>query len=387
MTVRDNPGNEGKRRGVLLAINWYHPKLHRGIVSVAVEHGWHLDAGVALGGNPLPSHWKGLGVITNAALLPKVLELYPWVERNVVLIDHPEKSLLPYHSVSDHHRAIADCAAHYLLGKGFTRFACYCPYKTLLGERLQRFRSVVEERGHNCEILIGSSTAWSERHTWLTAEVRKLPAGTAVFCQNDEFAMEVVEACLDEGIKIPGQVAVLGVRNDSLICESLHVPLSSVDNNLFGVGVRAAELLEKLMRGIRMHPRHHPIAPLGVKERTSTSLFAAELTNSEFHRAMSIIRDRFTDADFDCSELARRCSVSLRKLYQIFQASHDRSPGQEIRTLRVAKAKELLLYSRDPLEQLIDKCGFHNTRTLYKAFREIEGDTPASYRKSRTPTK
>ena len=53
-----------KHRHVLLAWNWYHPKLHRGIAQVAKTHGWHLNTDMALHQNDIPWGWEGDGVIT-----------------------------------------------------------------------------------------------------------------------------------------------------------------------------------------------------------------------------------------------------------------------------------------------------------------------------------
>ncbi|NWK56536.1 substrate-binding domain-containing protein [Verrucomicrobiaceae bacterium N1E253] len=371
----------GVRRGVLLALNWYHPKLHHGIARFAAGHGWHLEAGVALGGDPFPAHWHGMGVIAAVEYRKKIKERYPWVGGNLVLVGHTGEDVDEYHSVSDDHCAIVEQAIEHFQAKGFRQFACYCPSRDLVGVRVNHFVKVLKEQGMPCCLLVADSGDWLSRHHWLMEELSQLPAGTAVFCQNDEFATEVIEACLDAGIGVPDRLAVIGVRNDPLICDSLQIPLSSVDNNLFQVGYRAAELLESLFQGVAGKPAHHKVAPSGVRARASTSLLAGELRDPEFHRAMKVIRTHFTRPEFDCPMLANLCSVSLRKLYLIFQRSHVRKPAEEIRYQRVAMARNLLRTITSPVEVVSERCGFGNIRSFYMAFRDVEGATPAAFRK------
>jgi len=54
-----------RRPHILLALTWYHPKIHRGVVRYAGEAGWHLNASMVQNRVP-PKGWKGDGVITTA---------------------------------------------------------------------------------------------------------------------------------------------------------------------------------------------------------------------------------------------------------------------------------------------------------------------------------
>lgn len=370
-----------ERKNVLLALDWYHPKLHRGIADFGAERGWHLEAGVALGGEALPLQWRGDGAIVGGEYREQFKALYPSKSDRLVLLGHNEKYAEADHCVSDDHEAIVEQAVDYLLGKGYKKFASYSPSLNSVGVRVKHFAKVLEGRGESSHFMVAESENWQDRHEWLMDRLAELPIGTAIFCQNDEFATEVIEACIDATIKVPGELAVLGVRNDPLICESLGIGLSSVDNNLYEVGRRAAELLEMVMKGEAGKPKHHKVAPRGVKERSSTAICAGEAMDPELSEAMMVIRNRFIDPNFDCSDLATRCFVSLRKLYTIFDRAHFRKPAEEIRWQRVAKVGELLRNTSEPIKYLSEACGFANLRSLYAAFKAIEGKSPADYRK------
>jgi len=65
---------------------------------------------------------------------------------------------------------------------------------------------------------------------------------TAVFCANDLLAFGVMRGLLDAGVKIPEQVSLLGY-DDIAFGNSSAVPLTSISQPAYQLGVTAAELL------------------------------------------------------------------------------------------------------------------------------------------------
>src|SRR5258706_306145 len=109
------------------------------------------------------------------------------------------------------------------------------------------------------------------------SSVRKdlgIPLG--IFCYNDCVAADIVDACIESGIRIPDEVAVLGVDNDPVICDCVQVPLSSVRHDLEGMAYEAAALLDRLMNGGSPPEIPKRIAPKGVVTRKSTEVLAVE---------------------------------------------------------------------------------------------------------------
>ena len=49
-------------RNILLAMSWYRPPVHRGIVQFARDHAWHITADLD---DPVPANWQGDGVVTH----------------------------------------------------------------------------------------------------------------------------------------------------------------------------------------------------------------------------------------------------------------------------------------------------------------------------------
>jgi LacI family transcriptional regulator len=72
------------------------------------------------------------------------------------------------------------------------------------------------------------------------------PRPDGVFCYNDPIAMGAMKAVLEAGLRLPGDLALVGCGN-VLYAEYLRVPLSSVDQNSAAIGERAAKLALSLV--------------------------------------------------------------------------------------------------------------------------------------------
>src|SRR4029453_7371701 len=83
--------------------------------------------------------------------------------------------------------------------------------------------------------------------SWLAS----LPKPVAVFAANDLWGSELVQAARERGLRVPDDVALLGVDNEELLCELAHPPLSSIRLSGAQIGAAAVALLEDLLRGRR----------------------------------------------------------------------------------------------------------------------------------------
>ena len=98
----------------------------------------------------------------------------------------------------------------------------------------------------------------------------------------------MLEACRLCDLGVPGDIAVLGVDNDEVFCELADPPLSSVALNAEKGGYRAAELLDKMMKGGSRIQRHVIVEALGVVARRSTDIIAVE--DEDVATALQFIR-------------------------------------------------------------------------------------------------
>lgn len=85
-----------------------------------------------------------------------------------------------------------------------------------------------------------------EDASWI---LRRIKGCTACVCYNDEVASGLVAICLEQGMRIPEDLSIIGV-DDSNLANYCEVPLTSAKNPVESLGrIAALEMLE-LMKGI-----------------------------------------------------------------------------------------------------------------------------------------
>ncbi|MEU6097643.1 GlxA family transcriptional regulator [Streptomyces sp. NPDC047079] len=80
------------------------------------------------------------------------------------------------------------------------------------------------------------------------------------------------------------------------------------------------------------------------------------------------------------SELAQRASMSPRHFARVFGQTVGMTPGQYVRRLRIARARQLLEATDLSVRQIASRCGFTAIETFLRAFAAVVGLTPAQYR-------
>lgn len=95
---------------------------------------------------------------------------------------------------------------------------------------------------------------WSE--AWGREAVTRLFAlprpPDAIFAGNDQIARGIADALRDRGLAVPGDVAIVGFDNWSVMAEAARPPLTSVDMNLRSLGEEAGHRLIRMIRGEKL---------------------------------------------------------------------------------------------------------------------------------------
>jgi LacI family transcriptional regulator len=189
----------------------------------------------------------------------------------------------------------------------------------------------------------------------------------------------LLDACRSAGIRVPDDVAVVGVDNDALLCELADPPMTSVAPDTHRTGYMAAELLERMLQGRRTPGAVHLVAPLGVVTRRSSDALAID--DPDVSSSLRFIREHACEG-IRIADLLRRTPISRRILEARFKQLLGRSPHQEIMRCKIERVKELLRDTDLPLKAIAKKIGVAHTEYLSVTFKRMTGQTPSDFRRS-----
>jgi len=279
---------------------------------------------------------------------------------------------------------IAHWAADHLLELGLEQFAyCGMPRRGMdiwAQARYEAFRQRIEERGFACQRFAGKHYAarnWSRMLGELVRWLRHVPRPIGILACNDSCARRLLEACRELRLRVPEDVAVLGVDNDELTCELAMPPLSSIAQGAEQIGYRAAELLDELMTQRRRSPTHLVVAPLCVVKRQSTELVTID--DAVVARALDFIHARATDP-VGVADVVRHVDVSRSTLESRFKARLGRSVPEALQHVRLQTARRLLLTTDVPLVEVARRSGYRTVHYLCHVFRRELHQTPGELR-------
>jgi LacI family transcriptional regulator len=196
---------------------------------------------------------------------------------------------------------------------------------------------------------------------------------------NDDRGQYVLEACQIAGLRVPDDVAVIGVDNDDLICDLTVPPLSSIALNHEKAGYQAAQLLDEMMAGKKVDSKTIiPLESSHIVIRQSTDVLAIE--DHELAEAVRFIRGHSREA-IQVSDVVESVAVSRRVLERRFREVLKRSVHDEIARARVEHACRMLVETNLSVSQIAQHLGYPSDKHIARHFRKEKGMTPRQYRK------
>ena len=374
-----------KHHEVLILIGTDPPQRFQGIARLAGECGWHIRAEKrALP----PRDWTGDGVLTMLDGSPALMKFARGVKRRgIPLVDMLEECLsFDAVRVTGDNPEIGRLAARHFAERDF-RHAAFFSVRHNYTHDL-RFEGFVEEwRGDTVEKWFwpdatgGSSDDWRRMDSWIMERLKSVPKPFAVFAWNDYDSTHVLNACRLAGLRVPDDVAILGVDNNQVICEHQSVKLSSIAHDHERIGYMAAATLERMMSGGEPSRRLTRVKPRGVVTRDSTETFA--VYDSELAPAIEYIR-RNMSRPLGAAQIASALRVPRIRLDRMFAAKLGHSAGAEIARRRLAEAKRLLDRTDLPLAEIAARCGYCHASFFIRKFKEAIGLTPLAWRRTRS---
>lgn len=290
-------------------------------------------------------------------------------------------SVIP--NITSMYKQTGQMAADFFLQKGFRNFAFY-GYKDVVWseERCMGFRDRIVEKGFgDCFFEYQKQSLenlWYYESEPVGNWIRYLPRPVALMACDDTQGNKIMELCRVMGIKIPEEIAVLGVDNDEIICGLSDPPLSSVELNIVKGGYEAARLIERLLLDKDTISKDVVIQPITIINRLSTDIYATD--DPLILKALKYIHQNLTN-QINVEDIVRQVPLSRRLLEIRFKQVTGQSIHQYISNLRIERFSQLLLSSTEPISELAAQVGLTDAKNLARQFKEWKGCTPIEYRR------
>lgn len=215
-------------------------------------------------------------------------------------------------------------------------------------------------------------------HEWL----ERLPKPVGIFAANDRTAKEVLDVCACGGIRVPGDVSVLGIDNVAEVCENCEPKLSSIAVDCVQAGWMCADLLARRLVTPRLKQALLKYDAIGVVRRASTRRTCR--FTKPIRQAMDAIRARACEG-LTVDDVAAGLGRSRRTAETRFLRETGLTIQQTITDARLERAVVLLKNPTISLADLTTLCGYKTENALRIAFRKKFGKSLSAIRRKAVP--
>lgn len=242
-----------------------------------------------------------------------------------------------------------------------------------------RMRGFVDAAaGTGIEASVFSETG-SGRQKLLRKFLLSLPKPAAVMAANDWTALETLNCSRGVGIDCPGQICILGVDDNEIICTHAATPLSSVRINHEAIGTELAKALHRMFGRRNRTPANVLIPEMAstVTERGSTKppVPAAHL----IHKGLEYIAAHETEP-ITVADVVKHLGVSRRLAELRFAELHRKSISATIKNHRLERARRMLTNTKLGIGHIAAACGFPSRRSAELLFKSRFGMTMSECR-------
>jgi len=328
--------------------------------------------------------WGATGVIV--ARMPESVRTVARARVPTVVLDSRTlyaRQLADASFVTCDSEVIGRAGAEFFLKQGFKNFAYVADtepwdWSVLRG---RAFCGRVSEEGLACDVYDGGTekrSDWARDEKRLARWLAELPKPCAVLAARDGRARQVLEACLAAGLEVPGDVALLGVDNEEILCENSSPTLSSIQPDSEEAGYRAADLLERLMRGSL---RKSQTLSYGVRQIVAReSSRSARATDRRLLRGLEFIRLNAGEG-VAVADVASHMGVSRRMAELLFRKHAGCSILDSVQQTRLGRLKTFLSETSLPIGQISAQCGYQTEMHAKRVFKRMTGMTMSQFRK------
>lgn len=358
-------------------------RIRRGIFDYAAEKGnWSLRFG--LDGTSLSleglDNFQGDGVI----VMPETkrdFEIARSIRLPIVNLASSDSALTLNTVTIDNFQAGVEAGRH-LIERGYRRFAYY-GIKGLhySDERLAGFREATKNVSDEMEVFeepsdLDPATRWKTSHTELDEWLSRIGKPVGLLAAHDYRAVLIHERCPYLNIHIPRNLGLVGMDDDSCVCEGTRPTITSVRHDGELIGFEAATLLDHLIDQTESTKAEKPkrilIPPAKVVVRKSTDAYIAD--DPRLAAAIRFMHTHFHEG-ITINDVVNNIRESRRWLERNCKQQFGISPYHFLCSLRVKRLEALKNEEPDIRpETLVALCGFTDIRNLNQVWRRFRND-------------
>lgn len=360
----------------------YNVSAHRGVANYARKNHWHLS--VVFGDSAgwvkdrfchgIIATLRKNSPMSNAIIRRRLPTVELGIARPSLKIPH----------ITGNNVDMGESAADYFMERGFRNFVWYSENNHRIAEdRYKGFKEKIRAAGFECQRLVlqddfsQAELSWKTQQKWICEKIRSHPLPCAVYAFNDSQAVDLIDACLNAGIRIPEEVAVLGTDDNPLICPTAAVELSSIKHDVEAVGYRAAEELDKIINGAPSERKIIQLTHTGIAVRQSTNIFA--INDPHVVTALKNIHENFRHS-VSVTDIVQTTGLSRRSLETRFKTHLDQSILETLNKLRIENCRRLLRETNLSIADIAAQSGFNTPEYLHRVFAKENEMTPRQYR-------
>ena len=114
---------------------------------------------------------------------------------------------------------------------------------------------------------------------------------------------------------------------------------------------------------------------------------AAEPAGDEIDQAIRYIDTHFTDPEISMTAIAESIDLSTTRLSLSFKERMGMTPSDYLTLLRCERARDLLENTDQTIREISTLVGYYDAGSFIRRFKQVTGETPLQYRRTRRPGK
>jgi AraC-like DNA-binding protein len=167
--------------------------------------------------------------------------------------------------------------------------------------------------------------------------------------------------------------------DDCLYVPPVHDPYLQSELNLLSEAGRVPQPMEQLYLDYRATALLARLLQLSAAQEILDRRPAAETYATQ---ARDYIHQHFRRIE-RIESVAAHIGVSYHYLRHVFKKRYGQNIQRYLMTTRIDEAKKLLLHSPLPQKAIAEMCGFDNERYFCTSFRNLAGQTPGQFRRTK----